>query len=79
MHLLSYGVAVTVGSLQNVRVKPLRAAFIGGDVISQMDEGARAGLKLSRLRGRIYDVRSHKDNARCSAHPLTAMCASFYV
>lgn len=50
MQLLSYGVAVTVGSLRNVRVKPLRAAFIGGDVISQMDGGARAGLKLSRLR-----------------------------
>lgn len=51
MHLMSYGVAVTVEYLQNVRVKPLGAAFIGGDVISQMDEGATAESKLSRLRG----------------------------
>lgn len=49
MHLMSYGVAVTVGSLQNVSVKPLRAAFIGSDVISQVDEGAKAEFKLSRL------------------------------
>lgn len=49
MHLMSYGAAVTDGSLQNVRVKPLRAAFIGIDVISQVDEGATAGFKLSGL------------------------------
>lgn len=46
MHLMSYGAAVTVRSLQNVRVKPLRA---GSDVISQVDDGARAGFKLSGL------------------------------
>lgn len=36
-HLMSYGVATTVVSVQNMRVKPLRAAFIGSDVISQLD------------------------------------------
>lgn len=44
MHLMSYGVAVAVGSLQNVSVKPLRA-----DVISQVDAAATAEFKLSRL------------------------------
>lgn len=48
---MSYGVVTNVRSLQRVTVKPLRAAFIGSDVISQMDEGARAGLKLSGRRG----------------------------
>lgn len=50
-HLMSYGVATTVRSVQNVSVKPLRAAFMASDVISQIDEGARVGLKLSMLRG----------------------------